>query len=172
MTVDAALALVSRPGSSPCVRFYRRADGTVLTADCPVGARVCQGRRTIKALACGIGLSLMTMSLALALRWRPNPSASTSPTPALGSDDEARSLTPRVPAAFSPAPPLNLKATLADWLDEALIAVGLRKRTFLLMGEIDRLDLPSPPTNTGPKAALVVPPADHSTQPPGTPATP
>lgn len=32
-----AEALLQGPGELPCVRFYQRTDGTILTADCPVG---------------------------------------------------------------------------------------------------------------------------------------
>ncbi|MEO6595331.1 MAG: hypothetical protein ABIP94_11310, partial [Planctomycetota bacterium] len=40
MTVDAATALLQQAGGGRvCVRFFRRADGTVLTRDCPVGLR-------------------------------------------------------------------------------------------------------------------------------------
>jgi hypothetical protein len=39
-----------------CVRFYKRADGTVMTADCPEGARKKRTRRVAAALALGGGL--------------------------------------------------------------------------------------------------------------------
>jgi hypothetical protein len=53
MTREAAEALVT--GSSrACVRLYRRADGTVLTADCPIGAQRKSATR-IAALAVGGG---------------------------------------------------------------------------------------------------------------------
>lgn len=39
MTRDAAEALLREKEGKLCVRFYRRADGTILTADCPVGVR-------------------------------------------------------------------------------------------------------------------------------------
>jgi hypothetical protein len=42
MTSEEALALVYQKEGTSCVRFFRRADGTVLTSDCPTGAR---GRR-------------------------------------------------------------------------------------------------------------------------------
>ncbi len=50
-TRDEAAALVRRAegGERVCMRFYRRADGTVLTADCPVGVR--SARRRALALA-------------------------------------------------------------------------------------------------------------------------
>jgi hypothetical protein len=43
MTRDQAEAVLATRGITPCVRFYRRADGTVMTADCPTGER--RGRR-------------------------------------------------------------------------------------------------------------------------------
>ncbi|MHC5540977.1 hypothetical protein ACYOEI_22370, partial [Singulisphaera rosea] len=39
MTRAEALSLVEAAEGRLCVRFYRRADGSVLTADCPVGLR-------------------------------------------------------------------------------------------------------------------------------------
>jgi len=39
MTRKEAESILLHPGGSPCVRFFQRADGTVLTSDCPVGQR-------------------------------------------------------------------------------------------------------------------------------------
>src|SRR3954465_5748427 len=39
MTSKDAEALLAEHGEKACVRFYRRADGTVMTSDCPVGVR-------------------------------------------------------------------------------------------------------------------------------------
>jgi hypothetical protein len=49
MTRGEAEALVASRIGPLCVRFYRRSDGTVLTADCPVGARRRRRRRLIIA---------------------------------------------------------------------------------------------------------------------------
>ncbi len=38
MTAEAATALIREKEGQLCARFYQRADGTVLTADCSVGA--------------------------------------------------------------------------------------------------------------------------------------
>jgi hypothetical protein len=48
MTADEAAELVSSKEGRLCARFYRRADGTVLTQDCPVGLRLlrAKARRT------------------------------------------------------------------------------------------------------------------------------
>src|SRR5262245_56116346 len=48
MSANAAAELVRAKEGELCARFYRRADGTMLTADCPVGLERC-GRR-LKAL--------------------------------------------------------------------------------------------------------------------------
>ncbi|WP_157069754.1 hypothetical protein [Sandaracinus amylolyticus] len=55
MTSDDAEALLRAHGAAPsgmCVRFYRRADGTVMTSDCSVG--VARARRRGWALAASI----------------------------------------------------------------------------------------------------------------------
>src|SRR6185503_21216807 len=56
MTRDEATALVAASEGKLCARFYRRTDGTVLTADCPVGVRKKRVRRAIGA-AVGGGLA-------------------------------------------------------------------------------------------------------------------
>ena len=57
MTGEQAEALLAQTEGRLCVRYYRRADGTVLTADCPTGVR----RRRIGILAAvGTGLALAT----------------------------------------------------------------------------------------------------------------
>ncbi len=38
MTADDAIALIREKEGDLCVQLYRRRDGTVLTADCPIGA--------------------------------------------------------------------------------------------------------------------------------------
>jgi hypothetical protein len=47
MTADAAAALFREREGRICVRLYRRRDGTVLTADCPVG-RAKRFRRRVR----------------------------------------------------------------------------------------------------------------------------
>jgi len=50
MTSDEAEALLATKGATPCVRFYRRPDGTIMTADCPDQAK---RRRVALAFAAG-----------------------------------------------------------------------------------------------------------------------
>lgn len=56
LTADQAVALMREREGDLCGRFFRRADGTVLTADCPVGVhhRV-KRRRRLAALAATLG---------------------------------------------------------------------------------------------------------------------
>ena len=60
MTRAEAEALVGRAEGRLCVRFYRRADGTILTQNCPVGLRA------LKRRAAWIGQAMMGMLLSLA----------------------------------------------------------------------------------------------------------
>lgn len=50
MTRADALALIERHEGRCCVRYYQRADGTVLTEDCPVGVRALLKRAERRAL--------------------------------------------------------------------------------------------------------------------------
>ncbi len=51
MTRDEAEALVTNAEGRLCVRYYQRADGTVITADCPVGWAKIKARTKIYATA-------------------------------------------------------------------------------------------------------------------------
>jgi hypothetical protein len=55
MTRAEAEAVVREKEGNLCVRYYRRADGTLLTADCPVGLRHARfRRRTVAGVGAGI----------------------------------------------------------------------------------------------------------------------
>ncbi len=54
MTRDDAETLLREKGDSMCARLYRRADGTVLTADCPVGVRAKRVRRLAMVVGGGM----------------------------------------------------------------------------------------------------------------------
>ena len=64
LTADEAASLIREREGSLCARFYRRADGTVLTADCPVGAGQVWARcRTLL----GAAAALMLIGVAVPL---------------------------------------------------------------------------------------------------------
>jgi hypothetical protein len=51
---DAEALLRARVGNDLCIRFFQRADGTILTEDCPVGVKKKRRRSFVFAVA-GVG---------------------------------------------------------------------------------------------------------------------
>ncbi|HJW09458.1 MAG TPA: hypothetical protein VJ483_07455 [Holophagaceae bacterium] len=80
LSADEGLALIRDQEGRLCVRLWRRADGTVLTADCPVGRRL-RSRRMQRASAAAMGvLAAAMLNLACAkpkVEARVTPAAST-----------------------------------------------------------------------------------------------
>jgi hypothetical protein len=62
LTADEAVALIRENEGHLCVRLYRRKDGTVLTADCPVGIRSAVRRRLIRLATAGVVVFAMLRS--------------------------------------------------------------------------------------------------------------
>ncbi len=61
MTRDEAESLIIKAEGRLCVRFYRRADGSVITQDCPVGwARVKQRTRVYAAAMASLLMAIFT----------------------------------------------------------------------------------------------------------------
>lgn len=58
MERDEAEKLVRERSTEICVRLYQRQDGTVITADCPVGVRRKRRRRLFAATAAAVGSGL------------------------------------------------------------------------------------------------------------------
>lgn len=67
MSRGEAEALVARTEGRLCMRLYRRADGTVLTRDCPVGLRAVR-RRVSRAAGAAFAAVLSFLSVPLAAR--------------------------------------------------------------------------------------------------------
>lgn len=67
MTREEAEALLSQRDGRLCVRFYRRADGTVVTADCTPARFAAARRRARRALAFAGALVATTVSAVLGL---------------------------------------------------------------------------------------------------------
>ena len=57
MTREEAEALIRNHDGELCMRIYRRADGTVITSDCPVGAQRKRRRDFVMAIAVGSSLA-------------------------------------------------------------------------------------------------------------------
>ena len=69
LTADAAEALLRERGEGLCVRLFRRADGTVLTADCPVGGRR-RRRRALMLFSVGAAVSSVAAAASVSV-WAP-----------------------------------------------------------------------------------------------------
>jgi len=77
MTAEDASDLIREKEGRLCIRFYQRADGTVLTADCPVGAAAVW--RRAKRLAAA-AVALLCSSIAVSV-WAGNGSQRTERRP-------------------------------------------------------------------------------------------
>ncbi len=66
MTRPEAERLLATRGLTPCVRFYRRPDGTVMTSDCPSGERREKRRLAVVASSVAAGAALVAPSVASA----------------------------------------------------------------------------------------------------------
>jgi hypothetical protein len=67
MTAEDASDVIRQKEGKLCVRFYKREDGTVLTADCPVGAAAIWRRaKRLAAAAVGLLVSGLAMSIVAA----------------------------------------------------------------------------------------------------------
>jgi len=64
MTAEDAANLIRKKEGKLCARFYRRVDGTVLTADCPVGAGAVM-RRVKRLIAVGVGVLVPALAAPL-----------------------------------------------------------------------------------------------------------
>lgn len=65
MTTQDAQELIARTEGRLCIRMYKRADGTVITRDCPVG--LAAARATIARIACRFGAVAATILAAVVL---------------------------------------------------------------------------------------------------------
>ena len=121
MTTAEAVAFVADREGEACVRFYRRADGTVLTSDCSVGAK--PGRKARFRMFAGLGLVGIAMS--------PHVYAAV-----------------RLATSSDTSTPSGRGGVINDWIDWALIKVGWRKpTTYVLLGEMSSCPIPTPINN-------------------------
>ena len=105
-------ALLLRHREPPCVRFFKRKDGTMMTADCPVG----RPKRVALRVLTALGLSALAgvsahrayevyeASQPCALMGAPPPSHGPEYTAVMGAMPAAPPVTPP-PPRFSPHPP-------------------------------------------------------------------
>lgn len=65
LTRDEAVTLLREHSQGVCVRLHRRADGKVLTSDCPVGAEVSRRKRVMRLAVAGLVLPLFWLVVSL-----------------------------------------------------------------------------------------------------------
>jgi hypothetical protein len=102
LTADAAVDLIRESEGRLCVRLYQRKDGTVLTADCPVGLKSAVRRRLIRLATTGVVAFAMLRS-GIWLFAGASPRVSIAP------------------------PPNGPGVTFSDWADWAAVAMGIKK---------------------------------------------
>ena len=112
MTAAEAEALLVQKEGNVCVRFYRRADGTVMTSDCPVGVRRRRVRRVVAIAAGALGAGAAAMALAHTERASMG-DAQVGRMVATQGDVPATESAPGPPRVFmGEAPPLHLQGVV------------------------------------------------------------
>jgi hypothetical protein len=130
MTRDAAEAVLATRGLTPCVRFYRRPDGTVMTTDCPTSTRR-EGRRlavVASSLAAGTALAIASPA-----RADVPPADSTTDAPGPAADPAAATPAPAEPLGVDDPPLMGVP------IEMGIIEVEDRKRPALAWSTWGRL---------------------------------
>ena len=75
MTAEEAVQVIQEKEGHLCVRLYRRADGTMITADCPVGLRwtIWKWLRKRRAWAAALFAVLFLPACGMGMPRRPDP---------------------------------------------------------------------------------------------------
>jgi hypothetical protein len=124
MPRDEAEALLAARDGKMCVRLYKRADGTVLTADCPVGVKRRQRRRAVAGVLGG-GLLAAGAALAAASSTRSlqgSPVLITGETVSVMGGATAPPVTPSVDRTQAPAPPTSTSTTKSTTIKMGAVA--------------------------------------------------
>ncbi len=142
MTAEEAETFLRGAAGDACLRIYRRADGTVLTADCPVGARRRRRRRAVTSLVGG-GLvaagALVAFAKSRPAVQAPVPIAGTmvlAPDPVEPTEPPVEPPPPAVSASARPythfagkRAPMNPQAQLDAELSHVRVLLDQRTRT-------------------------------------------
>ncbi len=107
LSAEAAVALILQQEGNLCGRLYRRADGTVITSDCPVGVRAVVWRTRRLFAACLSAIVVGCMLLVM----------------------------PSVLARGSTRPRSVVARQVTLWVDDVLIWIGVR-RPRPVMGDL------------------------------------
>jgi hypothetical protein len=129
LTAVEAVDLIQEHEGHVCMRLYRRRDGTVLTADCPVGLRAAVRRRVLRLATQGVVL-IVALQSGIWVFANAKPRVSALP-----------------PVRTGPG------VTFSDWTNWAAEALGLRPRySRMTVGKICLPAVPSNPPPADPEA--------------------
>jgi len=103
MSSEDAAALIREAEGRVCVRLYRRADGSVITQDCPKGLRAVRLRAARTATLAFTSLAAAFGGISLFARW--SASQNDTPTTVVNYDPSTPFATPIAPVMGTPAPP-------------------------------------------------------------------
>ena len=142
---DAAALVREAEGKSLCVRFYRRSDGTVMTADCPVGKQA--GQKKVARGVAAVAGSVLAFAGLHQLR------SAATPSDDMATVDTTCQVTVTGDAPMVAAPPLPIQeVTAPDDHGGEWVAGGISKRSPTLedtqpvMGEVSSLPHGDSPT--------------------------
>ncbi|MDQ3130398.1 MAG: hypothetical protein M3Q99_06510 [Acidobacteriota bacterium] len=124
MTKTQAEDLIIKSEGNLCVRFYRRADGTILTQDCPVGwQKIKQHTRVFAATAFSLIVSLFSGLLFVSIFTKPKELLKKFPTVFLIPTPEMRHTT-GVMALPSPTPKKKPTTKATPENDKSDVTIG------------------------------------------------
>lgn len=136
MTAAEAEALLAREGDPPCIRLHRRADGTVITSDCPVGAKKKRRRRVLAAGAAIAGSLVAAVAGAMTTTTQGEPACVLPPTAPLAL---VPPVGPRAPGNAPIVPATPVPAPIATPTSSSHVHMGgasVRPPTSVRMGRI------------------------------------
>ena len=137
---EAERLLEEREGGR-CIRLYERADGTVMTTDCPVAVRRLRVRRVV-GMAAGLGAAVLAVTAAV---WRrqppPAPAAEREALVTAAPDGVPLAVTAPPPVTATPEPPrpaIEQPPELAapPVLAQPKLAMQPRYRRRVMMGDV------------------------------------
>jgi len=168
MTRAEAEALIIERNGELCVRYYQRADGTILLADCTVGVQRVRDRRRTTARAAALVAGGLAAAGAAALHAR-----ATEPPCALTRSDVGFAVMGGL-GAPAPLPPPPAPHGTAEPLAPPPAPHGTAEPVHVTMGRM-ALPLDPPPPAPRPRAQRIptqAQPMEHSQLPTETPADP
>ncbi|MBL8955208.1 MAG: hypothetical protein JNK82_30820 [Myxococcaceae bacterium] len=122
LTTDEAHQLIREKEGRLCVRFFSRADGTLITRDCPVGVRT-KRKKLIAAGAAAVSMSLAALAFSVTELFAEAPSESCG---------ELTPIEPTVPAEVTEAAKNDktpAKPEDTEWMERRRNQLGPREKS-------------------------------------------